>query len=561
MMDLEKERGITIKLQPCRMSYTLNGKPYILNLIDTPGHVDFSYEVSRSLAAVEGAVLLVDVIQGVQAQTLANLEMAKKQNLVIIPVINKVDLPQASVEGISGLSRVEEAKKELAAVLDVEEKDILDISAKKGMNVEKVLEAIVEKIPAPSPRESGEKPFRALIFDSEYDAYKGVIAYVRIVDGQVKNNQEIYLMAAKAEAKIKELGYFKPELSAQVVLSEGEIGYIATGVKEPGLIKVGDTITELNVEVKPLSGYKEAKPVLFVSVYPDNSDKYGLLRESLSKLKLNDPSLHFEPEHKELFGQGFRCGFLGSLHLEITIERLRREFDIDLIIFSPSVVYKIIDRSNKEILIYSSADWPEFSQIERIEEPYVKLEIITFSDYLGDVMGVLEEFHGEYLDTEYLGSNKVFLTYRISLREIISGFYDKLMAATHGYASMNYEILGYEKSDLVKLEILVAGKKEEAFSKIVLSEEAYQEARKLLKKIKEVLPPQQFSVALQGLLGGRIIARETIRSRGKDVIAPLYGGDYTRKRKLLEKQKKGKKKLKERAQIKIPNDVYLKVLK
>jgi len=578
MMDLEREKGITIKLQSCRMIWRLpnhteipnhklqipnksqiTNPKYILNLIDTPGHVDFSYEVSRSLAAVEGAILLVDALKGIQAQTLANLELAKKQNLVIIPVINKIDLAEAP-------ARIGETKKELAKILNVSEQDILSISAKKGTNVEKVLEAIVKKIP--SPEQEKEKPFRALIFDSKYDSYKGVIAYIRVVDGKISKEEKIYLMAAETEAKIKELGYFKPELSSQNVLSAGEIGYIATGIKEPGKVRVGDTITKLKVRseklkvvnVEPLAGYREPKPVVFVSVYPENSDEYNLLKESLSKLKLNDASLYFETERKEIFGQGFRCGFLGLLHLEITIERLRREFGLELIVFSPSVVYKIIDKNAQEILIYSSADWLDSSLIKEVKEPYVELGIITFSNYLGAVLKLLEEFQGKYIGTEYLGPNKLVLTYYIPLREIITSFYDKLMGATQGFASMNYEILGYQKSDLKKIEILLAEKKEEAFSKIVLKDKAYPEARKFLKKIKEVLPPQQFKVALQAVVDGKIIARETVRARGKDVIAPLYGGDYTRKRKLLEKQKKGKKKLKERGKIKIPSDVYLKVL-
>ncbi|MCK4520315.1 translation elongation factor 4 [Candidatus Parcubacteria bacterium] len=569
MMDLERERGITIKLQPVRMELDTDSlkiknlklkipdSKFILNLVDTPGHVDFSYEVSRALAAVEGAILLVDAAKGVQAQTLANLELAKKQGLAIIPIINKIDLQQA---------RTEETKQELAKLLNISEQDILSISAKKGINIEKVLEAIIAKVKPPEINQ--DRPLRALIFDSKFDSYKGVIAYVRVIDGQISNDEKIYLMASETESKIKELGYFKPELSPQKKLSAGEIGYIATGIKEPGKVRVGDTITKLKVkseklkivDIEALPGYKEPKPVVFISVYPENSDRYGLLRESLNKLKLNDASLYFEPEHKEIFGQGFRCGFLGSLHLEITVERLHREFDLDLVVFSPSVVYKIIDKVDKEIFVYSSAEWPDLAIIKEIQEPYVKLEIICFSDALGNIMKILDELQGRYIKTEYLGLNKPLLTYHIPLREVITGFYDKLMSVSQGYASMNYEILGYEKSDLVKLEILIIGKKEEAFSRIVPKEKAYPEARTFLKKIKEVLPQQQFSVPLQAVIGGKIIARETISSRGKDVIAPLYGGDYSRKRKLLEKQKKGKKKLKEKAQIKIPSDVYLKVL-
>ena len=533
MMDLEKERGITIKMQPVRMEY----KGYILNLVDTPGHVDFSYEVSRSLAAVEGAVLLVDAVQGVQAQTLANLELAKKQDLVVIPVINKIDLPNA---------RTQEVKKEIGDILNLSHSEILEISAKQGVNIEKVLEKIIKEVP--SPKVEGDD-FRALIFDSKYDSYKGVVAYVRVIEGEVVREEEIYLMASQTKSKIKELGYFKPQLCAQSKLSAGEIGYIATGIKEPDKVRVGDTITKLKIkneklkiDVQPLAGYREPKPVVFVSVYPENADKYNLLRDSLNKLKLNDAALFFEPEHKEIFGQGFRCGFLGSLHLEIIIERLRREFNINLIVFSPSVIYKIIDKQNNENLIYSSADWPEASFIQEVQEPFVKLEIITFSDYLGSLMKIIDDLKGEYASTDYLGPQKIILTYYASLREVISGFYDKLMAVTQGYASMNYEALGYRSADLVKIEILIAGRKEEAFSKIVNKEKAYKEAKKFLLKIKESLPAQQFSVALQGVVNEKIIARENIRARGKDVIAPLYGGDYTRKRKLLEKQKKGKKK-------------------
>ena len=552
MMDLERERGITIKLRPVRMEY----QGYILNLIDTPGHVDFSYEVSRSLAAVEGAVLLVDVVQGVQAQTLANLELAKKHNLKIIPAINKIDLPQAQTE---------RARKELAKILNVDEQEIFLISAKNGTNVEKILDEIIKKIPCPS--ENIEKDFRALIFDSQYDSFKGVIAYLRVVDGQIKENDDIFLVASQTGAKTKELGYFKPELVKEKELSAGEIGYLATGIKEPNRVRVGDTITKLKIKNEKLKidsialpGYQEPKPVVFVSVYPKDSDKYGLLRDSLSKLKLNDASLHFEPEHKEIFGQGFRCGFLGSLHLEISVERLRREFDLELIVFSPSVVYKIVDQKNKETLIYSSAEWPESSLIKEIQEPYVRLEIITLANYLGNVMKVLDDYQSKYLSTVYLTSEKLLLTFELPLREIIIGFYDKLMSASQGYASMNYEVLGYRTSNLNKLEILVAGQKEEAFSKIVSEDKAYFEARKFLKKIKENLPAQQFSVALQAVVNGKIIARETIKARAKDVIAPLYGGDYTRKRKLLEKQRKGKKELREKGRVRIPAQVYLKVL-
>ncbi len=548
MMDLERERGITIRMQPVRMVYNLNNKRYILNLVDTPGHVDFSYEVSRSLAAVEGAILLVDASQGIQAQTLANLDLARKQNIVIIPVVNKIDLEQADVE---------EAVEELSKLLKVEKEDVVRISAKNGINVPQLLKIVIEKVPPPKKE---KEPFRALIFDSEYDPYKGVIAYVRIVGGEIKTGQEIFFFTAKIETEIKELGYFKPEFSPEKSLSAGEIGYIATGIKEPSKVRVGDTIMEKGSNVEALPGYDHPKPMIFASLYPENPDDFDTLKTGLLKLKLNDPSLTFEPETKEALGRGFRCGFLGTLHVEIISERLRREFNLELIISTPSVVYKVINQK-KEKLIYGAGDWPDSLQDSIAEEPWASLEVITPSRYIGRILELFKDLRGEYMETKYINPERVVLFYEIPLEEIIGNLYDKIKSVSQGYASMSYKILGFRKADLAKMEILIAGKKEEAFSRIIPKVKAYQEARKLVKKLKENLPPQQFSVALQATVNGDIIARETLKARRKDVTSSLYGGDYSRKRKLLEKQKKGKKKLKEKGKIRIPSKVFLSVFK
>ena len=554
MMDLERERGITIKLQPCRMNYTLNAKSYILNLIDTPGHVDFSYEVSRSLAAVEGAILLVDAAKGIQAQTLANLNLAKKQDLAIIPVINKIDLPQA---------RVEQTAKELAELLKIDKEMVLKISAKYGDNVEQVLEAVIKKIPP--PKGEPQKPLRALIFDSQYDPYKGVIAYVRVMDGELSTNPKIYLIKAQTISEVKEKGYFKPKLSPQKELLSGEIGYIATGIKEPGKVMVGDTITNdklsaLNNTVQPLPGYEEPKPMIFAGIYPEEADNYDLLKSALAKLKLSDASLFFEPRAETALGRGFHCGFLGMLHIEIVSERLRREFGLKIRISNPSVIYKILDKNGRAKFISSPCDWPEAVKIQETQEPWAKLEVLTPESRLGRVLEILKKTHGKHIKSEYLGSDSILLIYEVPLREVIVNFYDNLKSSTQGYASMNYEILDYQRADLVKLDILVAGEKQGGLSRIAPKDSAEQEGRVLVKKLKELLPPQQFSVSLQAMVQGRIIARETVKARRKDVTAGLYGGDYTRKRKLLEKQKKHKKALKEQGRVKIPPEVYLKIL-
>ena len=552
MMDLERERGITIKMQPVRMAYVLNSQPYVLNLIDTPGHVDFSYEVSRSLAAVEGAILLVDATKGIQAQTLANLDLAKKQDLVIIPAVNKIDLQNAQIQ---------ETIQELAELLKIEQEEIIKISAKDGTNVEQILRAVIEKVPP--PERNLKNPFRALVFDSKYDAFQGVVAYIRIVDGEIRKNEPIYLKGKHARGEVKEVGYFKPALSPCEKLVAGEIGYIATGIKIPGQVRVGDTITipKLDSQTASLPGYQEPKPVVFVSLYPENQDDYKLLTEALSKLKLNDSSLVFEAEACPVLGRGFRCGFLGMLHAEITIERLRREFGLGLVISTPQVSYKVTTNERKEFFVYFAADWPETSQIQEMKEQYARLEVVTPITYIGRVSEILKTLRGQYVDTKYLSQNRVLLIYETPLREIMTGFYDKLKGATQGYASLNYELLDYRSASLVKLEVFIAGEKQEVFSKIIPEQQAYEEGKALVEKLKKVLPSQQFAVPLQAAISGKIIARQTIKAQRRDVTASLYGGDYSRKRKLLEKQKKGKEKLKARGKMKIPPKVFLEMFK
>ncbi|MBU1255458.1 translation elongation factor 4 [Patescibacteria group bacterium] len=545
-MDLEREKGITIKLQPVRMKYN----EYVLNLIDTPGHVDFTYEVSRSLAAVEGAILLVDASQGIQAQTLANLHLAQEQNLIIIPVINKIDLSHAQVE---------ESVKELSQLLKIDEKDILRISAKQGTNIEQVLKAVIEKIPA--PKGNIKDPLRALIFDSIYDSYKGVVAFIRVVDGQVKAWDRIKMKASGKQADIIEVGVFRPQLSKTDMIQAGEVAYIATGLKELDQCRVGDTIISINAKTESLPGYKEIRPVVFASFYPAETDNHDLLKDSLAKLRLSDAALQYELESCEGLGRGFRCGFLGMLHLEIILERLKREYNLNLVVTSPSVSYQIIDKKENSFIISSPEDLPEPNQITETKEPWADLEIIAPNRYLGQVMKLLEGIRNEYKDTQYLSPERVLIKYQAPLNEIIIDFYDKLKNTTAGYASMSYEVADYRSADLVKLDILIAGEKTEAFSRIVHKQRLEKEARALVKRLKEVIPKQLFNVALQAVVGGKVIARETISAMRKDVTGYLYGGDYTRKKKLLEKQKKGKKKMKAIGKVNIPQEVFLKVLR
>ena len=551
MHPLERERGITIKLQPVRMKYKLGGQDYILNLIDTPVHVDFYSEVSRSLAAVEGAILLVDATKGIQAQTLSNYNFALKQNLKIIPVINKIDLPNAQIE------KVEE---EIINLTGAEKEEIFKISAKIGTGIEDILKAVIEKVPSPSQK--GES-LQALIFDSKFDIYKGIIAYVRIFNGKVKAGDKIKFAVQKAAAEVIEVGYFKPDLEKSESLNDGEIGYIATGLKDISQVRVGDTVVLAGVEAAALAGYEEPNPFVFASLYPRNADNFGYFKESLEKLKLQDSSLRFEPEHSDALGPGFRCGFLGMLHAEIVSERLKRDFGLDLIITSPSVEYKVRNREGREIIIRSASKLPDLSQIDIILEPMVEIEILAPSQYLGQIMKLMPDYRAQYLETNYLTSTAIILKYRVPLAEIIIDFYDKLKSVSSGFASMNYKFTDFQKSDLVKMDILIGGEAVEPFSRIVPRESSYQEGKRVVEKLKDIMPPQLFSLALQAAIGGKIIARETIKARRKDVTGYLYGGDVTRKKKLLEKQKRGKERLKETGsgRVEIPQEVYLEILK
>ena len=547
-MDLERERGITIKMHPCRMLYSLKNKNYVLNLIDTPGHTDFSYEISRALACVEGAVLLVDAVKGIQAQTIFNLESAQKQNLKVIGVVNKIDLPGA---------RTKETKKELSSLLGVPEEEILEISAKTGQGVENLLEVVVSKIPPPSFSPLMDK-LRALVFDSKYDPFFGVVAFCRIFEGEVKKGEKIYLLAKKAEAETKEVGYFLPQQKSAQNLKTGEIGYIKTGIKNPSQVRIGETISS-RIEPRALSGYGEPQPVLFLSVYPYNSNEYENLKSGLEKLQLNDPSLVFSPESKTTLGRGFRCGFLGSLHSEITISRLKSEFSQDLIATSPQVAFKV-ETDEGEIIVSSPSRWPQV--IKRAFQPQAEIEILTPNEYIGRIFKILKTFDISIEKTTTFTAEKSFISGIAPLREIVGGdFYNALKSVTQGYASFSFQEKGYVQADLVKLDILINGIVQEPFSKIIPKVKAQKEGREILKKLKSVLPSQQFSLPLQAAVGGKIIARETLKAQRKDVTAPLYGGDVTRKRKLLEKQKKGKKKLKEKGKVRIPSDIFLKMLK
>jgi GTP-binding protein LepA len=543
-MDLEREKGITIKMTPVKMEY----KGVVFNLIDTPGHIDFNYEVSRSLAAVEGAVLLVDATKGIQAQTITNLELAKKEGLTIIPAVNKIDSPQA---------RTEEVKKEIAEFLEVSEDEIMLISAKTGENVEKVLDMVVEKVPSPENNE--DKPLRALIFDSQYDTFLGVVSCVRVIDGKIKAGEKIFLLNSKAEGVVKELGVFKPGRVNIDELKSGDIGYIATGIKDPEKIRIGDTIVlkDSKEVLSPLEGYKDPEPKIFVSMYPQDQQDFETLKLALSKLKLNDSALFYQHQNFQAFGRGFLCGFLGTLHAEIINERLRREYGLELVIGAPQVCYKVMNVKGEEIMIYNPTSWSE--SFTQHFEPWTEVTLIIGASYLGNVFELISKLDGIHVDSRPFGKDRYLLIYELPLREIIGTFYESLLNITQGYASMTYIETGYRKADLVKLEILIAGEQEEAFSRILPKNKVESEARRIVSKLKEVLPPQMFAVALQGKVGGKIIARETISAKRKDVLAPLYGGDYTRKRKLLEKQKKGKSELKQKGKIKIPSDVFLKV--
>ena len=552
-MDIERERGITIKSQAVRMLYKAkDGKSYELNLIDTPGHVDFNYEVSRSLAACDGAILVVDSSQGVEAQTLANVYLAIDNNLEILPVINKIDLPNA---------RPEEVKKEIEDIIGIYAENAPCISAKSGLNVEEVLERIVTDLPCPKGNEN--EKLKCLIFDSLYDNYKGAIAYVRVKDGTVKVGDEILLMSSNKVFTVTEVGYFEPgSYVSSNKLEAGEVGYIAASIKNLSDIRVGDTITlKNNPALEPLPGYKKVNPMVYCGLYPVDGSDYENLKIALEKLKLNDAALEFEQETSAALGFGFRCGFLGLLHLEIIEERLDREFDLSLITTSPSVIYKVYKTDGEILEIYNPSDLPVPNEISYIEEPFVQAEILTPKEFVGNIMEICQNRRGIYIDMKYLDENRVTLIYELPLNEIIYDFFDNLKSKTKGYASFDYEFKEYRRSELVKLDIWVNGEGVDALSFIVHKDSSYERGKKMVEKLKEVIPRQLFSIPIQAVIGGKVIARETISAMRKDVLAKCYGGDITRKKKLLEKQKKGKKKMRQIGNVDIPQEAFLSVLK
>ena len=552
-MDIERERGITIKSQAVRMNYRAkDGQEYELNLIDTPGHVDFNYEVSRALAACEGAILVVDCTQGVEAQTLANVYLALDNNLEIIPVINKVDLPMA---------RVEETKKEIEDIIGISTENCPCISAKTGLNVDQVLEKIVTDIPAPSGDENA--PLKALIFDSKYNDYKGAIAYVRIKDGKIKVNDEIEFMSNKSHFTVTEVGHFEPGTYIPCdELEAGEVGYVVASIKSLMDVRVGDTITNMNNPAEePLPGYKKVNPMVYCGLFPLDGSDYENLKVALEKLQLNDAALVYEPENSTALGSGFRCGFLGLLHLEIVEERLDREFNLGLITTSPSVIYKVHKRGGEVIELYNPSDLPPLAEIDYMEEPFVTAEIITPKDYVGSIMELCQNRRGTYVDMKYLDEQRVNLIYEMPLNEVIYDFFDSLKSRTKGYASFDYEFKEYRKSDLVKLDIWINGEAVDALSFIVYRGSSYDRGRKMVEKLKTIIPRKLFAIPVQAVIGGKVIARETISAMRKDVLAKCYGGDVTRKKKLLEKQKRGKKRMREIGNVEIPQEAFLKVLK
>ncbi len=572
-MELEQEKGITIKLAPARMEWNCKShvtkrmsnkdderratsdEPYILNLIDTPGHVDFNYEVSRSLAAVDGAILLVDATQGVQAQTIGNLYLALEQNLTIIPVLNKIDLPAADVTTRTA---------EIVNLIGCDASEVLSVSAKTGEGVEKLLDAVVERVEPPQGDPS--KPARALVFDSFYDDYKGVVAYVRMVDGSLKPGSRLHMMATGEESDILEVGSLKPGFHKEAELVTGQIGYVVTGQKEIEGVRVGDTLTvktDGSITIDPLPGYKEVTPMVFAGIFPKEGDEYNQLREAMGRLKLQDAALTYEPEQSSALGFGLRCGFLGMLHLEIIKERLVREFNIELVVTVPSVAYKVIKTDGETVIVKSALDLPDRSFIDAIEEPWVKADVVVPKDYVGAVMQLCTEKRAIYKNTEYLEGGRTILHYEIPLASIIVDFYDKLKTVTAGYGSLNYELLDYRSADVVRMDVLVAEEPVEALSTLVYRDEAHAVGKSIVKTLKEAIPRQMFVIKLQAAVGGKIVAAERISALRKDVTAKLYGGDVTRKRKLLEKQKKGKAKMMAmgKGKVDIPTDAYLKVLK
>ena len=550
-MDLERERGITIKLNAVRLNYTYNNEEYILHLIDTPGHVDFSYEVSRSLAACEGAILVVDAAQGIEAQTLANLYLAMEQNLTIIPVINKIDLPNADIPRV---------KEELVKVLGFKEEEILLCSGKTGVGVKEVLNAVVERITAPS--NNNNLPLRALIFDSYFDPYKGVVALIKVVDGKLKMKDTIHLMASKASFEITELGVHTPKEKKEDVIESGSVGYIAASIKDISSVQVGDTITlEKEKAMEPLFGYKPMKPMVYSGIFPIEPNKYEILKEAIEKLKLNDAALTFEPEMSSALGFGFRVGFLGLLHMDIIITRIEREFGIEIIATSPNVIYNITKTDGEVITIDSPNKMPDNTYIKKIEEPYIYTNIIVPSEYIGSIMELCQNKRGIYKELEYIDKERVNIHYEIPLSEIVYDFFDKLKSTTKGYASFDYELCGYKESNLVKMLILLNGEVVDALSVIVHKDFAYARGRLIVEKLKNIIPRQMFQVPIQASIGSKVIARENLSAMSKNVLAKCYGGDVSRKRKLLEKQKEGKKKMKMLGSVEVPKEAFLSILK
>lgn len=552
-MDLERERGITIKLQTCRILYTLDGETYTLNLIDTPGHVDFTYEVSRSLAACEGAVLVVDATQGIEAQTLTNVYLALSNNLEIIPVINKIDLASA---------RPDEIKKEIEEVIGLDAESAPLISAKEGINIDKVLEQIVRLLPPPPPKYSQDNPLSALIFDSFYDNYRGAISMVRIFDGKVKTGDRIKIFSTGKVFDVVEVGYFTPKMTPLAELSAGDVGYIAASIKNVKDVAVGDTITTAEKGVKePLPGYRPALAMVFAGIYPADGAHYGDLKDALEKLNLNDAALHYEPEVSQALGFGFRCGFLGLLHMEVIVERLEREFDLDLITTAPSVSYRVTKTNGETLMVDNPTHLPDPSTIDFMEEPIVLVTLYSPAEYVGPIMELCQEKRGTFLNMDYIDKTRVKIEYTMPLNEIVYDFFDTLKSATRGYASYDYESRGFQKSDLVKLDILLNGEACDALSIIVHRDNAYARGRSIAEKLRDAIPRQQFEIPIQAAIGGKIIARETVKAVRKDVLAKCYGGDITRKKKLLEKQKEGKKRMRQVGSVQVPSEAFMSILK
>ena len=550
-MDLERERGITIKLTPVTMQYTYEGETYLFNLIDTPGHVDFTYEVSRSLKACDGAILIVDASQGIEAQTLTNVYLALDNNLEIIPVINKIDLPSA---------RPDEVKKEIEDVIGLDASDAPLVSAKLCTGIDKVLEQVIHLLPEPKGDET--KPLKALIFDSYYDAYKGAVSIVRIFDGVVKAGDKIKMMATGKVYDVTEVGIFTPKNTALDELVAGDVGYICASIKNVADTKVGDTITlAANPTKEPLEGYKEPQPMVFSGIYPVDGARYDDLKEALEKLKLNDASLMYEPEVSQALGFGFRCGFLGLLHMDIIQERLEREFDLDLITTAPSVEYIVVKTNGEKLIVSNPSNLPPTSEIDHMEEPIVKATLLTPPEYVGPIMELCQNKRGTFINMSYLDPTRVSLIYEIPLNEIVYDFFDTLKSRTKGYASLDYEIKGYERSALVKLDIMLNGEICDALSIIVHKDRAYERGRRIAEKLKDVIPRQLFEVPIQAAVGGKVIARETVKAVRKDVLAKCYGGDITRKKKLLEKQKEGKKRMRQFGSVELPSEAFLTILK